>query len=230
MAFFDVGSNQLPNLTLPAGLTRLNFLRLAGNKLTSLILPPGLTNLTSIFLAGNQLTNLTLAPDLVNLVQIDVLGNQLASLTLPPDVTKLSTLVLDGNPLTTLVLSEPLAATRLAAQVESLPNQGVSVFTYPLAVDLLKPQQTFDNTFAFTLVGPPGIYTVFVSTNLTSWSVLGTVVNEIGSLFFTDVDTPLSLSPHKFYRVLLQSPPTNTMFNPLTLGSPAEDPDHNIKP
>ena len=66
-------------------------------------------------------------------------------------------LALSGNPLTTLVLSEPLATARRAGLVASLPNQGVSLFTYPPAVVLLKPQRTSDNAFEFTLAGPPGI-------------------------------------------------------------------------
>jgi formylglycine-generating enzyme required for sulfatase activity len=242
LGFIDVGGNQLLNLTLPAGLTRLNFLRLTENKLTRLTLPPGLTNLTGLFAAGNQLTNLTLPSDLIRLVQIDLGGNKLTGLTLPPGLTNLSVLILDGNqlthvtlppdmaklgtlnlsgnPLTTLVLSEPLAATRLAPLVASLTNQGVSVFTYPLVARLVRPRM-FIGAFHFGITGPPGVYAVMGSTNLAVWEVVGTASNALGSINFNDVTA--NLSSRKFYRVLLQGPPTNMVFippNTFTMGSP----------
>jgi hypothetical protein len=107
-------------------------------------------------------------------------------------------MVLSGNPLTIFVLSELLAATRLDGLVASLPNQGVSVFTYPLAVILLKPNQTLDEAYEFTLAGPPGTYAIETSTNLIAWGKLTVVTNEFGSAAFTDV-TP-NLSPHNYYR------------------------------
>jgi formylglycine-generating enzyme required for sulfatase activity len=221
----DVGGNQLPNLTLPAGLGRLNSLILSENRLTSFTLPPGLTNLATVFLRFNQLTNLTLSADLINLVQIDVLGNQLTSLTLPPDATKLSTLSLIGNPFMTLVLSEPAAATNLAFTVGTLRNQGVSVFTYPLAVHLVQPR-TLAGGFQFGLTGPPGVYTVFGSTDLAAWSTVGLTTNKLGVINFTDATSPFS--PRKFYRAVQLAPPANMVFiapNIFTMGSPTNEQD-----
>ena len=131
-----------------------------------------------------------------------MLGNQLASLTLPPDATNLSTLGLGGNPLTTFILSEPQAATTLAFTVTTLRNQGVSVFTYPLAIRLATPHRTGVGAFAFTLTGPPGIYAVFASTDLVSWSEPGGVTNLLGSALFSDLEA--NVSPRKFYRVRSQ--------------------------
>ena len=197
LTFLDVGGNQLPSLTLPAGLKRLNNLDLSNNKLTSFTLPAGLTNLAVVFLQSNQLTNLTLSPDLINLFQIEILGNQLTSLTLPPDATNLSSLVLDGNPLTTLVLSEPMAATKLAFTVTTLRNQGVSVFTYPLTVRLVQPR-TMAGAFQFGITGPPGVYTVLGSTDLATWGAVGVTTNKLGAVNFTDVTA--GLSSRKFYQ------------------------------
>jgi len=235
LTFLDIGENQLTNVNLPAGLNHLEFLRLSGNtNLTSLILPPGLTNLTGLFLRFNNLTNLVLPSDLANLVQIDVLGNQLTSinlpagltnlltlalsgnllttLTLPPDMTQLISLVLNGNPLTTLVLPEPLDATNhIAGDIALLRNQGVAVFTYPLAAQLVRPLMLI-GAFKFGITGPPGVYNILGSTNLTAWSVLGTANNPLGSVNFVDVTA--NASPQKFYRVLLQSPPPNMVFIP----------------
>ena len=66
---------------------------------------------------------------LTNLVSVDLGLCQLTNLTLAPDMTQLTTLFVDGNPFTTFVISEPMAATNLAALVTSLQNQGVSVRT-----------------------------------------------------------------------------------------------------
>jgi hypothetical protein len=226
LTLLDIRENQLSNLTLPADLNHLATLGLSGNKLTSLTLPPGLTNLTVIFVRFNQLTNLTLPPGLTHLDTLDAIGNQLgsvalpagltslvnlflggnqlATLSLPPDMTQLTWLVLNGNPLATLVLSEPLAATNLAETVASLESLGVSVFTYPLAVQLLSPQQAAGGAFEFTLTGPPGVYTILTSPDLVAWSESGTATNTLGSAVFTDLATPTS--PRKFYRTARTAP------------------------
>jgi formylglycine-generating enzyme required for sulfatase activity len=128
-----------------------------------------------------------------------------------------------------LVLSEPLAATNLARTVAFLRNQGVAVFTYPLAVRLVSPRRTLAEAFEFTLTGPPGSYTVLGSTNLTVWSALGTATNTLGGAIFTDGQA--NASPQKFYRALRQTPPPNMVFippNTFTMGSPTNEPDRNI--
>jgi hypothetical protein len=156
------GANQLTSFTVPADMTNLTFLRLNDNQLTNLTLPAGLNHLSFLFLPGNQLSSLTLPTGLTNLNGLVLQSNRLTNLTLPPDLTKLGTLLLDGNPLTTFVLSEPLAATNLAGTVMSLRNQGVSVFTYPLAVSLVSPSRTMNGAFELTLTGPPGLYPVLL--------------------------------------------------------------------
>jgi hypothetical protein len=94
----------------------------------------------------------------------------------------------EGNPLAIFVLSEPLAATNLAGTVTSLQNQGVSVFTYPLAVRLASPFRTGSGTVEFSLTGPPGIYAVQSSTNLASTNWV-TATNKFGNAVFTDAST-----------------------------------------
>jgi len=245
LTYLDIRENQLTNISLPADLNHLVSLGLSGNKLTSLILPPGLTNLAVLFLPGNQLTNLTLPSDLIhleslnlggnqftsltlpagliNLSQLVLTGNQVTNLTLPPDITQLVELDVAANPLMTLVLSEPLAATRLAETVASLRNQGVSVFTYPLVAQLVRPLMLV-GSFKFGITGPPGVYTVLGSTNLTGWSAVGVATNPLGSVNFHDVTT--NASPQKFYRVLLQVPQANMVFippNSFTMGTSASE-------
>jgi len=246
LSYLDLGENRLGAVMLPVGLGHLAALRLSGNtNLTSLTLPVGMTNLTGLFLRFNQLTNLALPSDLVSLVQLDVLGNQLTnltlppgltnlitlvlsgnlltSLTLPPDMTQLSSLVLNGNPLVTLVLSEPLAATTLAGTVATLESQGVSVFTYPLTIQLVKPLP-ISGAFKFGITGPPGAYGVFASTNLATWAQVGVVSNPLGSINF--VDTTSHVFPQRFYRVLPQTPLADMVFipaNTFVMGSPTNE-------
>jgi len=115
---------------------------------------------------------------------------------LPPDLTRLSALELDGNPLDTLVISEPMAAGRLAGLVASFRNEGVAVFTFPLDLRLVLPGRTLAGAFEFTLTGPPGVYAVLVSSDLAAWNQFGAVTNELGSAVFTDA----TASPQNFYR------------------------------
>ena len=145
-------------------------------------------------------------------------------LTLPPDLTALSTLLLDGNPLNTLVVSEPMAAGKLAALVASLRAQGVNVFTYPLTVQLVRLLPLVTDAFKFAITGPPGVYSILQSTDLAAWSPLAVTVNALGVTNFTD--TTAHLSPRKFYRALLQTPPPNMVFIPagtFTMGTPANE-------
>jgi formylglycine-generating enzyme required for sulfatase activity len=239
------GGNLLTDFTVPADLTNLNFLRLDDNRLTRLALPASLTNLNGLFLQSNQLTNLTLPAGLNQLTLIDLSGNNLANLdlpagltalsflvlnenqltniTLPPDMLQLTGLFMADNPLTTFVLSEPLAATGMASVADSLKRQGVAVFTYPLAVQLVRPAMVI-GAFKFGITGPPGVYSVLGSTNLAVWSTAGFATNPLGSVNFHDVTA--NASPQKFYRVLPQVPPANMVFippNTFTMGTPANE-------
>jgi formylglycine-generating enzyme required for sulfatase activity len=221
-------SNQLTNVSLPADLAKLALLDVNGNQLTGFALPTGMTNLNSLNIEANALTNFTLPAGLTSLTFLQLSGNRLTSLTLPPDMTQLTSLFLDANPLTTLVLSETLAATNLAATVASLWNQGVSVFTYPLAIQLVRPR-TSVGAFQFGITGPPGLYAVLGSGDLAVWNALGVATNSLGSINFTDVTA--NLSPQKFYRALLQGAPPYMVFippNTFTMGSPTNEQDRNI--
>ncbi|MCI0747380.1 MAG: SUMF1/EgtB/PvdO family nonheme iron enzyme [Verrucomicrobia subdivision 3 bacterium] len=253
LTFLDVSMNPVSKVTLPAGLNQLTTLRLSENtNLTSLTLPVGMTNLIGLHLAENQLTNVVLPSDLArletlnlggnrltslnlpsgltNLVGLFVVGNLMTNLTLPPDMTRLTTLGFLSNPLTTLVLSEPLAAsTNLTVNLETiaaLPSQGVAVFTYPLVAQLVRPLALI-GAFKFAITGPPGVYSVLGSTNLTDWNAVGVAANPLGGVNFHDVTA--NASPQKFYRAVLQSPPTNMVFippNTFTMGSPNNEVGH----
>ena len=246
LTYLDVSKNPVGSITLPAGLNRLTNLRISENtNLTSLTLPVGMTNLVGLNLTENQLTNLVLPSDLYRLESLNVGGNQLASLTLPagltnlvglfvvgneltsltllPDMTRLSDFGFLANPFTTIVLSEQ-TATNLADDVAALRNQGVSVSTYPLTIQLIPPRRTPDETFEVSLTGPPGIYALLASTDLTVWSELGTATNQLGSVRFTDLTAVVS--PQKLYRAQRHSPPANMVFippNTFTIGTPTNE-------
>jgi len=215
-------NTNLTSLVLPVGMTNLTGLITTANQLTNLVLPPDLGRLESINLGGNQLTSLRLPSGMTSLVGLFVTGNQLTNITLPPDLTQVVEFGYLGNPLTTVVLSE-LNATNLATDFAFLQNQGVSVFTYPLTVQLLRPR-TLVGAFQFGITGPPGVYSILGSTDLASWSVLGAASNSLGSINFADVTT--QLSQRTFYRALLQSPPSNMVFIPagtFTMGTPVTE-------
>jgi len=123
-----------------------------------------------------------------------------------------------------VVLSESLAAS-LATFLK--PLRGVSIVTYPLTVQLVRPK-VLAGTSEFTILGPPGIYIVLGSTNLAQWNVLDTVTNELGSINF--MDPTAYLSPFKFYTPFRQSPPANMVFippNTFTMGSPPTEQDRD---
>jgi len=98
----------------------------------------------------------------------------------------------------------PFAQTNLADTVASLKSQGVSVYTYPLVVSLSEPQVVNGGAFSFSVTGPPGVYSILDTTDLATWTQLGTVQNVIGSATFTDLQS--TNSTQKFYRALLQIP------------------------
>ena len=218
LSLLSVYLNQLTNLTLPPTLTSLTNLNLDGNRLSSLNLPAGMTKLDTLIASANQLTNFTVPRDMTNLIFLRLNDNQLTNLTLPPDLQQLIGLFLGGNPLATFVLSEPLAATGMASVVDSFRNQGISVFTYPLAVQLVQPR-TRVGTFELGLAGPPGVYAVLGSTNLADWTVVGTATNSLGSITFTD--TTANSCPDKFYRAV-QEVPRRTDMIPFTARSPTK--------
>ena len=132
-----------------------------------------------------------------------------------------------ANPLVTFVLSETLASTNLAVIVAAMEQQGVTVFTYPLTAQLIRPRQ-LPGAFQFGITGPPGVYAVVGSPDLAAWSGMGFATNQLGAIVFTDVTA--HLSSRKFYRTFLQSPPANMVFippNTFTMGSPANEQDRN---
>ena len=224
----DLGVNQLTRFTVPADATNLTTLLLSFNQLTNVSLAPGLRKLELLGLSFNQLSSLDLPSGLTALAFLNLNNNQLTNLTLPSDVQQLIGIFVDGNPLATFVLSEPLAATNLAGTVASLVNQGVSVFTYPLTIRLIRLRQPI-GAFQFAITGPPGVYTILGSPDLANWSELGSVINSLGAVVFTDGTA--HLSPQKFYRAQLQSPPTNMVFippNTFLMGSPTNEQDRSI--
>ena len=249
LTYLDVSEGPLSSITLPGDLYHLSALRLSRNRLTTFTFPPGLTNLTMVLLSENQLTNVVLASDLNRLETLNVGANQLTSLalptgltnlsglffvnnlltnvTLPPDATQLTALGFLANPLTTFVMPEPLATGGLAEDVAALRSQGVSVFTYPLTVQLIRLRQP-PGAFQFAVTGPPAVYTVLGSPDLTAWSAVGTVTNSLGAIVFTD--TEAQLSSRKFYRAQRQTPPANMVFippNTFTMGSPTNEQDRS---
>jgi hypothetical protein len=207
-------------------MTNLSALLMPENQLTNVTLPSDLIRLVELDLGDNQLARFTFPAGMTNLSEVTLDANQLTELTLPPDLTNLTSLFVNANPLTTFVVSEEIAAGNLAGLVASLRNRGVSLFTYPLTVQLIRIRQPI-GAFQFAITGPPGLYTVMGSPDLATWSVLQSLSNNLGAIVFTDGTA--HLSAQKFYRAVLQGSPPNMVFIPsttFTLGSPANEVGH----
>jgi hypothetical protein len=81
----------------------------------------------------------------------------------------------------------------------------IGKIAYPLVAELVRPHALI-GAFKFGITGPPGVYTVLGSTNLTDWSAVGgDATNPLGSVNFHEVTT--NASPQKFYRARLLTPP-----------------------
>jgi len=116
----------------------------------------------------------------------------------------------------------------MASVVDSLQNQGVPVAIYPLTVQLVKPLPLV-GAFKFGIKGPPGIYTVFGSTNFSTWSIAGVSTNPLGAINFHDVTA--QNASQKFYRALLQPEPPQMVFvqpTTFTMGSPTNEQDREF--
>lgn len=224
LTLLDLSGNDLDRFTLSNALPGLVVLDVAFNSLTNFSLPSGCTNLDTLFLEGNALKSLDLPSGLNRLTQLDLSGNSLTNLILPPDLTNLTALFVDENPLITLVLPQSLASSTLAATVTKLQNDGVQVYPYPPVVQLTFPPQQPIGAFRFGITGPPGVYAVYSSTNLTDWSALNLVNNPLGGIYFTD--TAVRSFSETFYRAQLLGAPANMVFvspNSFVMGSATND-------
>ena len=116
LEWLDLSHNELTSLILPDGLTNLKELRLHNNPLTSLTLPEGLTSLEELRLSRSELTNFTLPNGLTKLEWLGLSqNNRLTSLTLPNGLTSLEWLYLADNQLTNLTLPEGLTSLKYLA-------------------------------------------------------------------------------------------------------------------
>lgn len=225
LGVLTLSANQLTDFTLPAGLTNLTTLNLSQNQLTNVVLPSDLSHLTTLNLAANQLTTFNVPSGLTSLLGLFLTQNQLTNITLPPDLTQIIGFGYLLNPLVSVVLSEQ-QATKLAQDVAFLESEGVSVFTYPLEIRLLRPR-LLTGAFQIGITGPPGDYVVLGSTNLLDWTQVGIASNPLGTVSF--VDTNAHLFPQRYYRAL--TAPANMVFVPpstFTMGSPTNEQDRSI--
>ena len=228
LSFIALGENQLTSFSVPADMTNLSALRINDNQLTNLTLAPGLNHLSLLVISRNHLNSLTLPPGLTSLAFLELNSNSVTTLAFPPDLQQLVGLFTADNPFAFLVLSESLAATGMASVVDSYRNQRISVFTYPLTVQLIQAT-ALEGAFKFGINGPPGVYSILSSTNLASWSAMGVVTNSLGSVTFLHVNN--DQTPQTIYRTLLQAPPTNMIFispNVFGMGSATNEQDRNF--
>jgi len=120
---------------------------------------------------------------------------------LPDGLTSLTTLSLDGNPLQSLVLPESLAIGALAATIDALVSQGVSVSIYLPGLTLTAITRAEGGNFDYLLTGPPGNYSIQVTEDFSTWTDLAPVtIPRDGSIRVTD--SQAKSRPHSFYRAV----------------------------
>lgn len=200
LTHLDLHGNQLTSFALHSTWTNLVSLNLSMNQLASLELPAQLPSLKALLLFGNNLTDSSFLGGLSGLEQLVLAGNQLATLTLPPALVNLLAIDLQFNPLKTFTLPETLATGALAGTVTELRGQGVLVSTYPLTATLTARPWPATGIFECLFRGPPGTYLIEVTSDFSTWSAIGSAINETGSVVVTDPSAPAHA--HGFYRAV----------------------------
>lgn len=198
LATLHLDSAGLTALNLPSGMASLRELDLRSNQLTDFGFLAGRSGLVTLDLSRNQLRNLDLPEGLIGLATLDLAYNELTNLTLTADLASLASLYVGNNPLATLVVPEP-AAGAVSPTIDALRSQGIAVYLYPLETRLAAATPSLSGGFSFTLAGPPGVYRVQVTGDLSAWTDLGALTNSFGAAAFTDPTDPPAAAA--FYRV-----------------------------
>ena len=198
LAYLNVSCNQLTNLTVPAGLTNLTGVYLNKNHLNHLILPADVTHLTSLFLGENPFTDFFFLSNQSKLVTLEISSGSLTNVTLPVGLDKLAILILTGNPRLTQV-AIPAGIRVVAPSIVELRNSGIQVTLFPV---IKTPQRAANGDFSFELFADSGTFDIFRSTDLKSWTSVGSITvttpNYPGNAF---IDTTGHGLDNAFYEV-----------------------------
>jgi hypothetical protein len=166
----DLAQNQLTSVTMPTNLNNLIYLDLYDNLLTSLTLPPGLSRLEELNLGANRLNDFSFLAGLTRLTTLSLSESQLTSLTLPPSLTSLADLELYSNPLDSI--SIPAGLPYLFPTYTELKDAGVRVTLFPV---LRSSNRMESGEFAFEIFADIGAFTVLRSTDLKTWTEIGSI-------------------------------------------------------
>jgi len=149
----DLHENEVTDISLLSGFTKLSWLNLRSNKISDISALAKLTNLTVLYLSGNQLTDLSGISNLTNLTHLDLYLNQLSDIGALVDLTNLTWLSLHGNQISNItpllentgisgtikLKNNPLNNTALSTHIPALEARGIKVeYDMPEGVVLFK--------------------------------------------------------------------------------------------
>jgi hypothetical protein len=195
LLLIELASNLASSYQFPEGLSSVFWINLGENQLTNVVFPQDMQGVTTLYLDDNRLTSLPSIAHMERLHTLDLSLNRFSRVVIPRTLTQLSSLDLRFNPLKTVVLPDLLATNRLAELVNSLRSTGVVVHAYrtePL-LSLNAPEAQL------LLQGPPGVYDILESTNLTTWSIARIVTNETGTVSIPAIPGNDLRDPQRFF-------------------------------
>jgi internalin A len=189
----DFHANQLTNATGISGMTLLTWLSLNQNDFTTAPTLTGLPNLNSLDLGNNQLTDVSPLAGLTTLNWLYLGNNDLGVIHPLTGLTKLYYVDLTYNWLDTNATSAAMA------DIGVMQGQGTYVNYVPQNSLLLSaPVMSAPKHFQFTIYSPvDDVLQISRSSDLSSWTSLGTFTNTGGTNVFIDTN---ATGANFFYR------------------------------
>jgi hypothetical protein len=95
---------QLTGVTIPKGVTTIEYMAFAKNQLTSVIIPDGVTTIGDSVFDQNQLSSVTIPDSVAVIGSAAFANNQLTSIIIPDCVTEITDYTFTGNQLTSIII------------------------------------------------------------------------------------------------------------------------------
>lgn len=190
---FDFHANQLTNATGVSGLTQLTWLSFNGNNFTAAPTLTGLPNLNSLDLSSNHISDVSGLAGLTGLNWLYLYDNNLSNIHPLTSLTHLYYVDVHDNWL------DLTPGSAFMTDVTTLNGYNTYVNYIPQFSLLLgSPTMASPKHFSFNIYSPAGdVFQVSRSSDLKSWTSMGTVTNTSGTNVFTDTN---ATGANFFYR------------------------------
>lgn len=197
----DLRDNELSNFIVPAGLGSLETLALEKNKLSKLEFDGPLPNVVDITAYENKLRRLTLPEGMASLELLELYENELTEITIQPGFPtdpEPNIDLFDNDNLAKITLPEgaPEDLIFVFSRLLDDPDNQICYIPRPLPDVSTALSETGD--FELIITGPLGTYTVFRTTDFSTWDTVTTVVNETGVVSYTQA---LAGNPLGIFRI-----------------------------